>query len=208
MMLWFGFRLSRLNIPHEICAAVRDVEVRWFYTKPFTLDTIVTDSGDDYEDNWKQATSIKLIKITDTSLYVVYRDGNNIEYFEFPDFISAAMNTIVESTLDSGGASIVVSNYFNSLDAIHFNYSSADYIIIVYAYIPGGTYKLSKYTASGGNLTHHSDGDVKLTFSLCRVYSAQQRRVLEGHDCPRRHQPQSNRHSAYESDVYQHRNVY
>ena len=53
-----------------------------------------------------------LIKISDT-FYVVYRDGNNIRYFEFPDFISAAMNTIVESTLlDSGGASVVVSNYF------------------------------------------------------------------------------------------------
>ena len=150
---------------YEICAAVRDVESGGFIRKPFTLDTIVTASGDDYEDNWKQATSIKLIKISETSLYVIYRDGNNIRYFEFPDFISAAMNTIVESTLlDSGGSSVVVSNYFNSLDAIHFNHSSSDHIIIVYA-TPGGTYKLSKYTASGGNLNHHSDGDVKLTLS-------------------------------------------
>ena len=83
---------------YEICAAVRDVESGGFIRKPFTLDTIVTDSGDDYEDNWKQATSIKLIKISDTfcMLFIAMETISDTLSFRF---ISAAMNTIVESTL-------------------------------------------------------------------------------------------------------------
>ena len=158
---------------YELMFAVRDVDTGSFIRRPYRFSSIATDATDPFVDNLAKAPCIRLLKISDSILFVVFNYANNIKYFKVPDFINNSSSSVIPGAIDTlydGGSPaspILRHSVFTDFAIAHYEESSTDYIILAYTTAGASPYhNLIKYEVSGGFLNHSVESEVYLDPSV------------------------------------------
>lgn len=166
VMVWAQAEPVKFPV-YEFMFAVRDVDTGSFIRRPYTFQTVATDAADDFATNLSKAPCIRLLKISDSVLFVVFTFGNFIKYFKVPDFINNTSAAVIPGSIDflydggSPASQILHHVYFTDFDIAHYEESSTDYIILLYT-SAAGYHNVIKYQVSGGSLNHSAESELYL----------------------------------------------